>query len=485
MRKKLVCLALVATMTASMAVSAFGASADVIATFDAYNAVVEAIENNDAEALKDALTVFEKNSSDLDDAENEALMEMFEGDPEDVAAEMIGNIMVAGAIFEVGTVYDAFVADKNIENAANLLEKNQYLQEDEELATMISDFYSDYEDVCAEALALTEENAGYDVYVLYRELLSALEGGDMESVQAAAEALVDPMNEISEEQMEGLAEIFDAEAEEAMTTVLDVFIRANVYVDFCKKFTAFSDDCNGKTAKEFVEYYDSIYNEDYEDEALEQLIADHYTGVEYVYKEAKVWAEAQDVVDLYADVVSGVEDKDLASVKDILDEFGIALDSMDEEKWEVVAQISSASVEELPWEMIYYYTTANVLVEIEDILEEFLDDPNEDTANALVEIYNGVYFDEAYVDEYLREIVPEFFEGIEESYEEAKALLAGEGASEDVTEQETTAKETVKETEKETSKDTAPGTGDAATALPLLGMLAAGACVVAGKKKEA
>lgn len=487
MKKRLVCLALAATMTASMAVSAFAASTEVETAYSAYNAMLEAIADADVAAMADTTVAYLESYNELDEAENEELCAMFDGETEEVAMEMLANYIFACSIVESGEVYDAFVNEKNVVNAKKLIDMYDNIKEDEDFVATLQDCFSDFEAVYNEAVAITEENAGYDIYVLYMDLLDAMESGAEEEISAAVEAFVDPFNEISEEQLVGIGEILGLDGDAAASEMLYDYITANVYLEFCKALTDFSDNCSGETAKAFVEYYDSIYNDpEYENEDLEKLIDDHFTGYEETYEEAKKWAEAQDIVDLYTDVVTGLENRDLASVKDILDEFASVLEVMDEDKWEVVAQISDGDVEELAMDVVYNYVTANVLVSIEDAFNAYLEEQNEDTAKALVEIYDSVYNDESYEDEYLREIVPEFFEGIDEKYAEATELLAGESGAEDETTVEETEKETETEktTEKETSKDTAPGTGDAATALPFLGMLAAGACVVAGKKKE-
>lgn len=478
-------------MTASMAVSAFAASAKVEAAYSSYTAILDAMDNYDVDALKEAFESYAENTDDLDETESGELLELMGGDIDDATMEVFSVLMYAAAIMELEIGYDAFSTEKNIVNAKQLIDKVDTWADNEELNAEMSGFFPDIEALYEEAVAMTEANAGYGLYVLYADLLDAMEGGAVEALTEAVEAFVEPFNDITEEQAEGLGEIFETDAETAVSEMLSNYIRANVYLDFCKKFTAFSDNASGETAKEYVEYYDSIFNDpDFDDEEIEQLINDHYTGHEVVYEEAKVWAEVQDVVDMYSDVEAAIEDRDLASAKDILAQFGELLNAMDDDKWDIAAQITEEDSEELVLEMLYIYITANVLVSVEEVYDAYVAEQNEETAQAFVDMYDSIYNDSSYEDENLRAIVPEFFTGFEEMYEEAKVFLAGEEESEEeTTVEETTVEETEKATEetteKETSKNTAPGTGDVATALPIVGMLAASVAVAARKKKEA
>ena len=82
------------------------------------------------------------------------------------------------------------------------------------------------------------------------------------------EAVLDEFNDLTEEELNQLAVLLEAEdAEAAFSAVLGTWINVNVINTMGELYNAFADNPNEKTAAALIEYYDSIYNDpSYKDE---------------------------------------------------------------------------------------------------------------------------------------------------------------------------------------------------------------------------
>lgn len=80
--------------------------------------------------------------------------------------------------------------------------------------------------------------------------------------------------------------------------------------------------------------------------------------------------------------------------------------------------------EEALWLILGDWIHTNVILEMNNVMNAYLDKPTTETAKAFVEYYDAVFNDS---DEELKELVQDFFSGIDATYKEAKEYLA-EGA---------------------------------------------------------
>ncbi|MBR4020322.1 MAG: hypothetical protein IKI99_03335, partial [Firmicutes bacterium] len=301
----------------------------------------------------------------------------------------------------------------------------------------------------------------------YEDLKTALTGNDVEALRTAVTAL-----ETANEKLE----MEDVEVIEAKDPdFFDTMREASVTIQTADLYDAFLADKNAKTAKDFVDYYGM---EDVQ--GFKTTIVKFIPDVDAVYAEAQTMMPSENVVkvyDAYVGLANALEHWSVGdSTREAVAAFDEVADVFNELSSEELADLALLmGVEDGPaaWNAVFSAVVdLNILISMDDVYQAYMNEPNAETAKAFVEYYEAVFPenpDDAMID---GELVRNFFMGIDDTYEEAKALLAGGGQG-----------EAVPEPEPEGEK--APATGDATSMIPLVTLAAAGAAMVALRRKAA
>ena len=208
-------------------------------------------------------------------------------------------------------------------------------------------------------------------------------------------------------------------------------------------------------------------------EALTYLASDNVMVIYNAYTELQTALMFMSYDDDFAKAMEGFE-----AVLDIFNEIS------EEEMEDLAALLVVEDGETAFWDILSDWITANVVDEIGQLYNAYLENPNKETAAALIEYYDSIYNDPEYADEELQETISWFFMDIHDVYAEASALVADEVA--DVVEPE---EADVVEPEEadgvEPERQASPKTGDAASIIwPVAGILVAMAAFAVTKKQK-
>lgn len=189
---------------------------------------------------------------------------------------------------------------------------------------------------------------------------------------------------------------------------------------------AFLANKNAATAFDFVDNYDMLKS-DFEVDFFEFI-----PSAEADYNDAKAnYLPSENVVtvyEAYSDLEVALEiasyDSDFI---DSCDAFEAVLDQFNELNNEELNQLASlmglANGEEA-WNQVFSdWANACTILELGAVYDAYYEDPNKETAAALVSEYERVFLTEGFFTEDDYELFREFFGGIDEMYSEAKALL--------------------------------------------------------------
>ena len=342
---------------------------------------------------------------------------------------------------------------------------------------------------CGDAPELTDaQKAGWSTYYDFK---AAYTEGDIEALKAAAVAF-----EAANEDLEMEEQEFYAEMDEDFWSVLfggNVAVTANGY------YSEYTADKNAKTAYDFVGYYSQEDMEDYKADVLRFM-----PDMESVYEEAKADMPSENVIAVY-EAYTGVQnalafgyiDEDtyavvegFEAVLDAFNEMGIYGDGETAEKDRAdLAVLMGVEDGETAWNQIFGdWVNLNVLLEVEEVYQAYMKKSNAETADALVEKYDGIYNDPNYVDEELRVLVESFFADIHDVYAEAKTLLtedeANEEADSDVDKVAVPETNVDAEGENDAVTEETPDTGDDSNMLLWLAMLLAAVVTMTGIQLE-
>ncbi|MBR3785940.1 MAG: hypothetical protein IKJ77_06010 [Firmicutes bacterium] len=303
----------------------------------------------------------------------------------------------------------------------------------------------------------------------YVDLKTALDGSDIEAVKTAYAAVEEANGALEWDDTELISE----KDPEFMANLME----AAILVEVDKLYDAFVADKNTKTAKDFVDYYGMEDLADYR-----AGIAVFIPDVEAVYAEAQTMTPSENVIkvyDAYVGLANALEYWSVdESTREAVAAFDEVADIFNELSSEELADLALLMGEEdgpAAWNAVFSAVMdLNILISMDDVYQAYMNEPNAETAKAFAEYYEGVFPanpDDAMID---GELVRNFFMGIDDTYAEAKSLLAGGGQGDAVPEPET-----------ETEGEKAPETGDANTLLPLAALAAAGAAMIALRRKAA
>ena len=144
----------------------------------------------------------------------------------------------------------------------------------------------------------------YDAYVKVQEALESMTID--EDFYAAVEefyAATDAFNELSEEELEELAELMGvADGETAWMEIFVDWININLVTIMDEVYQAYLADPSEENAEFLVDMYDSIFNDpEYVDEELMALIQGFFPDIDEVYADAKATLEGNGDADVPAD----------------------------------------------------------------------------------------------------------------------------------------------------------------------------------------
>ena len=272
-------------VTATAFAETVSEDAGVHVAYDTYLSLGAAIENNDYEAMLNALETMDEITSEFNDAQVEEWNAVVE---ENIGLEAyLDTVFMAAYISMVAEAQAAYQADKNIKTG---WEFTVFVDECiaagidlDKLDSMIENVSADYEEALANYSPAENVVAIYEGFIAVQD---ALLWGMIEDLQLAVEAFpVDSYNEATDEEMAQLALLFDIEnAEEAANLILSDWIDANVVLEVAAVYNAYAEEANVDTATAFVEMIDS-YDEMYEGDRT--LIESFFLDISEAYDEAK------------------------------------------------------------------------------------------------------------------------------------------------------------------------------------------------------
>lgn len=345
--------------------------------------------------------------------------------------------------------------------------------------------------VCGNAPELTDaQKASWKVYY---DMRTALAGDDLDALKAASETF-EEVNEENDMDMESV------QALKAMDEDYWVIVfTSNVVITASGYYDAFVADKNAKTAYDFVEYYGM---EDVEPSKadIERFMPD----IESLYAEAQenmpseavlavyeAYANVQDVLNSWSvDESTYAAVETFAAVTEIFNE-------LTEAELADLALLIGAEDAEAAWNQVFNdWVTLNIIVNVDAVYQAYANEPNAETAQALVDMYDSIFNDPNYNDPDMEEVIQNFFLGIDDVYADAKALLepadenpAGPGDSEESVVPEDpeepvtpVAPEDLEEAEDTEEPDEAPETGDQTPFALWLSVLMLAVIVLTGMK---
>lgn len=259
--------------------------ATIQAAWDALNAIDEAINNADYDAMMAAEDNLYNIIETMSDEQIGKWGELIE--------EKMGFEAYMDLIFKIIYVenvklfMDEYLADTSSVNAYWFVDSYDFAKEEN---LPISQMFDGIDEVYAQALADMPSEKIIKIHDAYMMVSDAIWGPwveDFDAAIAAFEAVLDDFNNLTDEEMDELALLIGAEsAEEAYNWILTDWINLNIADTMVQYYNEFIANPNEDTALAFVEYYDAIFDGD--DEELKEIIIWCFDeDIEEVYKEAK------------------------------------------------------------------------------------------------------------------------------------------------------------------------------------------------------
>ncbi len=323
---------------------------------------------------------------------------------------------------------------------------------------------------------VSDDPAVQEAYDQYRALEKALADGDLA-------ALRDAYNELngSEFETDAQQEEYDKIVEEKIgyNEYLVVAFSAAYVIDAADKYEAYKADKNAGTAYDFIAAVDAVT------EDCELSMEPFVPGISADYEDAKTYLPEENVMNVfeaYVDLMTEMEwesyNQDFVEACEafeaVLDDFN----ALTEEELDQLAVLMGLEDGEAAWNQIFAdWVLANIIMEVGEAYDAYYENPNKDTAAALVDVYERVFLSEDFFTEEEFEVLYAFFLDIDGVYDEAKALL---------TEDKAPADEPATEESDKSDKDTSPETGDDFNAAPYaaLMVIAAAVAVLAVKRRK-
>ncbi len=309
--------------------------------------------------------------------------------------------------------------------------------------------------------AVTDDPAVQAAYDAYLEFTEAIANADLEALTNTLATFEAAAEDLSDEQQEELVSLDEAFFENLLTAAFIVGI-ADIH-------DAYIAEPNIKTALDFVDTYEVYVASDEEFAALMYAMI---PKLEADYQQALTDMPSDSVVTVYnayLELTYGLltgwgEDLDagIAAFEAVTDTFNELTAAELDELALLLEEADGASA----WSLVFAdYVNANVLNTVEDAYNAYIEDPNEETATAFIELYDGIFNDPSFSSPDLEELVREMYLDIDEVYADATAFLAASEVPE---------------------APESPDTGDFAAVLPLVALCASAAgAFLSFRKKEA
>lgn len=256
--------------------------------WEALFAIDDAINNADYDAMIAAEEALNDAIADMSDKQLEKWEEYVE--------ENLGLEEYMDLIFRMINVEDVkwcmeeYLADKSMINAFYFVESYDFAKEEN---LPISQMFEGVDEVYADALANMPPEKIAAIYDAYMAMSDAVWWADVEAfdeVMAAFEDVLDDFNELTEEELELLAQLINLEsAEEAYSWILEDWIYINICDKMVQLYEDFRNNPNKDTAAALADYYEAVFDGSDEDceYLVEECIFYFEEDIADVYKEAK------------------------------------------------------------------------------------------------------------------------------------------------------------------------------------------------------
>ena len=330
-------------------------------------------------------------------------------------------------------------------------------------------------------VAAADVQEAYDTYLV---LEKALADGDLAALEDAAKYL-----ETLEFETDAQQDEFDALINEkvGVDNYLTTAFSAAYVIDANNKYEAYKADKNAATAYDFVAAVDTVTDE------YELSMEAFVPGISADYEDAKAnYLPDEDVVkvyEAYADVAYAMElgyyDSDFIEACKAFEDTLNIFNELTDAQLADLAVLMGASDGAEAWNLIFSdWINANLILQIGEAYDAWMENQNKETATAFVEAYESVLNDTQILTEADKELILVSF-GFDYEYGAAKAYLEGL-SDEQGTSEEGTTEEAVTEGSDKSDKDTSPATGDDFNAAPYAALIVIAAAVagLAAKRRK-
>lgn len=278
---------------------------------------------------------------------------------------------------------------------------------------------------------VSEDALVQSVYNAYNEIKSAMDELDYSRLENGYDQYMDILAEFTDEQEEEWNRVVQEKI--GVDNALACLYNASCIVYADDMMDNYETTPNAKTAYEFIDAYDNCKD-------LELPIDDMIPTMKGVYDMAKSNDMPSEhtlaVYKAYWDVVEAIESGYADNLDDAIEGFENVVDFYNELSDEefadlaVLLEITSEDPELTDGEYIAQVIFAdwmniNILDSIDKVYSDYVEEPNEANAEALVGFYELVFPEDGGA-AISSDLVEAFFPGIDEIYLEAKAVLAGE-----------------------------------------------------------
>lgn len=264
-----------------------------------------------------------------------------------------------------------------------------------------------------------------NVYDAYVKLLNLI---DEKNIDALPEAITEfedvfyKVEDFTEEELDQISDVMGTDAMNAMFMLIDPYISANIVVVFNEYYSEYKNTPNTRTAYRYIEYYDSIFNEpEYKDEQVEAVIREFFPDADELYSDALADIPVGQVIDFYdayVQIVDAIEMGGVEELQDAVDNFlkvHSSIEVLAPQDKQQIEELFSMPYEDAMAEAVDRYINANIILEIEKCINDFYDNENVQTAQAVVDMYNSIYNSDDFKSESLEDDIDTYFYG---SFEE-------------------------------------------------------------------
>ena len=430
MKKIIGFILILSTVLVFIPTSVFAAPDPVQTAYDAYIELKLSLENKDLDDFKTSYQAYKDATEVLDSEQFNELMQKDSG--------ILTLLLDCLTISQTANMYEGFVNDKNAATAEPLVQNYEYHFKNGEpsaIALLILDMIPDLEDAYQEALSYKPSDDVFVVYDAFIPVQSALNGSSIDDLSTAVDDfydVIDIFNELNYSDMSYLATLLGVyDAEDAWDTVFSTWVNANIILETESSYSEFLNNSNLETAHKFAVTYENIFKDpEFTDEYLKVLVRIFLSDIDDVYEDALTYVPSDNIYAVYnsfMDVRSALANNSTDDLRTAVDNFYDVVDifnNFDEDELNNLAVLMGEEDAEGVWTAVFCdWVNANIILETDDLYNDYLENPNKKTAKAFTEYYDTIFNDPDYVDEELKDLVRAFFESIDDDYNEALELL--------------------------------------------------------------